>query len=238
MTARRGIALIAGTVVFYLAVSPLVDGFADRNLVGHMLQHALIISVAAPLIALSEPIRTLLGLLGAEEGRRVVRVLRSRPGRAVSSPLFALCAFVATVLVTHLPRVYDFAIENDVPHAAEHLLYLVVGVLFWSVVVGADPTRRPLSLVGVSGFIVAGMVPMLAIGVVFVTSGHVLYAPYEEFASAHRVLSDQEVAATVMWIGDAPMALALVLAGWSSLAREERRQQVRERAMIMSERGA
>jgi cytochrome c oxidase assembly factor CtaG len=232
MTLRRGLFLLAGWLAFGVALSPPLDRAADRELAFHMLQHALLLGVAAPLLALGEPVRVALDLLPPRGARRLVRALRSRPARLLLGPVGALVLFAALLFVTHIPAVYDACLEIDALHGLEHLAYLAVGVLLWTAIVGADPTARPLSLVAVSGLIVAAMVPMMAIGVALATSSHVVYSAYLAHASASAVLAEQETAATAMWAGDLPFALALVLAGWASLSREERAQQRRENAVV------
>ncbi|MGD9734619.1 MAG: cytochrome c oxidase assembly protein [Solirubrobacterales bacterium] len=228
MTARRGLFLAAGWLAFGIALSPPLDQAADRQLAWHMLQHSLLLGVAAPLLALGEPVRVALALLPIGGARRLARWLRSRPARVLMAPATALALFAGLLVLTHVPAVYDACLEISALHGLEHLAYLLVATLLWTVIVGADPTARPLSLVAVTGLIVAAMVPMLAIGVALATSSHVVYASYLADASTAAVLAEQETAATAMWAGDLPFALALVLAGWASLQREEQRQRRRE----------
>lgn len=232
MTLRRGLFLLAGWVAFGVALSPPLDPAADGEIAVHMLQHALLLGVAAPLLALGEPVRVALDLLPPRGSRRLARWLRTRPARLLLGPAAALAYFAALLFATHVPAVYDLCLENDLLHGLEHFAYLGAGVLLWTAIVGADPTAKPLSLVAVAGLIVAAMVPMLAIGMVLATSSHVLYSVYLEGASPGAVIAEQETAATAMWAGDLPFALALVLAGWASVRREERAQRRRERAEV------
>ncbi|HYC81604.1 MAG TPA: cytochrome c oxidase assembly protein [Solirubrobacterales bacterium] len=233
MTPRRGLFLLAGWLAFGVAISPPLDAAADRELAMHMLQHALLLAVAAPLLALGEPVRVALAMLPPRGARRLARALRSGPARLLLGPLGALALFAALLFVTHVPAVYDACLENEILHGLEHFAYLGVGVLLWTAIVGADPTARPLSLVTVSGLIVAAMVPMMAIGVALATASHVVYSAYLAHASQSAVLAEQETAATAMWAGDLPFALALVLAGWAALQREERAQRRRESAVVV-----
>lgn len=222
MTLRRGAFLLAGWLVVGIALSPPLDAAADRSLPWHMLQHMLLLAVAPPLLVLGEPVRVAFDLLPPRRARQLADALRRPPLATLLNPLVALALFFGIVLGTHVPAVFDTAIESEPLHGLEHLSYLVAGLLLWSAAIGADPARKPLSLVGVTGLLTAAMVPMLALGVLLATASGLVYAPY--------ALGEQETAATAMWAGDLPFIAALVLAGWAALRREERLQRLHELA--------
>lgn len=230
MTVRRGAFLLAGWLVVGIALSPPLDAAADESLPLHMAQHMLLLAVAPPLLILGEPIRVAFDLLPPRGARRLAHLLRSRPLQALLNPLVALAVFAAVVLGTHLPAVFDTAMESDSLHALEHGAYLTAGLLFWAAVLGADPAAKPLSLVGVTALLTAAMVPMIAVGVAISTATGVFYPPYAVGASAAAAISEQDAGATAMWAGDLPFAAALVLAGWAAVRREERLQRLRETA--------
>jgi len=222
MTWRRGAFLLAGWLVVGIALSPPLDATADGSLPWHMLQHTLLLAVAPLLLVLGEPVRVAFGLLPARRARQLATALRSRPAAALLNPLVALSLFFLVVLATHIPAVFDTALESDPLHALEHGAYLLAGLLLWSAALGADPAAKPLSLVSVTGLLTAAMVPMLAVGVLLATASRVVYAPY--------AVGEQNAGATAMWAGDLPFIAALVLAGWAALKREERLQRLHEAA--------
>jgi putative membrane protein len=230
MTWRRGAFLLAGWLVVGLALSPPFDSLADENLPWHMLQHMLLLAVAPPLLVLGEPVRVAFDLLPPRGAQRLAAALRRPPLETLLNPVFALALFFLIVLGTHVPVVFDTAMESDPLHALEHLSYLLAGLLLWSAAIGADPARKPLSLVGVTGLLTAAMVPMLALGVALATASGVVYSPYAAASGAATAIGQQETAATAMWAGDLPFIAALVLAGWAALRREERLQRLHELA--------
>ncbi|HEX6456042.1 MAG TPA: cytochrome c oxidase assembly protein [Solirubrobacterales bacterium] len=230
MTWRRGLFLLAGCAVAGVALSPPFDAAADKDLRLHMVQHMLLLAVAPPLIVLGEPIRVAFDLLPVGGARRLAAWLRRPPLATLLSPPVALGLFLLIVLGTHVPAVFDTALESDPLHALEHLSYLVAGLLLWSAAIGADPAAKPLSLIGVTGLLTVAMVPMLALGVILDTASGVVYSPYAAAAGGATAFGEQNAAATAMWAGDLPFILALVLAGWSTLKREERLQRLNETA--------
>jgi cytochrome c oxidase assembly factor CtaG len=230
MTWRRGAFLFAGLLVVGVALSPPLDAAADESLSLHMVQHMLLLAVAPPLLVLAEPVRVAFDLLPPRGARRLADLLRSRPLQALLNPLVALAVFALVVLATHLPAVFDTAMESDPLHALEHGAYLGSGLLFWAAALGADPAAKPLSLVGVTALLTAAMVPMIAVGVAIDTATGVFYAPYAAGTTAVAAIGEQDAGATAMWAGDLPFAAALVLAGWAALRREERLQRLHELA--------
>jgi putative membrane protein len=230
MTWRRGAFLLAGWLVVGVALSPPFDALADESLPWHMLQHMLLLAVAPPLLVLGEPIRVAFDLLPPRRAQQLAAALRRRPLRPLLEPVVALALFVLVVGGTHVPVVFDTALESDPLHGLEHLSYLLAGLLLWSAAIGADPAAKPLSIVGVTGLLTAAMVPMLGLGVVLATASGVFYPPYAATQGAAAALADQNAAATAMWAGDLPFIVALVLAGWAALEREERLQRLHELA--------
>jgi cytochrome c oxidase assembly factor CtaG len=228
MTWKRGAFLLAGWLVVGVALSPPLDAVADESLPWIMVQHMLLLAVAPPLLVLGEPVRVAFDLLPPWRARQLAAALRRPPLATLLNPGVALALFFLIVLATHVPAVFDTAVESDPLHALEHLSYLLAGLLLWSAAIGADPARKPLSIVGLTGLLIAAMIPMLAVGVALATASGVVYSPYAATQGAVAAFGDQNAAATAMWAGDLPFIAALVLAGWAALKREERLQGLRE----------
>lgn len=228
MTWQRGAFLLAGLLVVAFALSPPLDAAADESLPLHMAQHMLLLAVAPPLLVLGEPIRVAFDLLPPRGARRLAALLRSRPLQALLNPLLALVLFAAVVVATHVPAVFDTAMENDSLHALEHGAYLGAGLLFWAAALGADPAAKQLSPVAVVGLLTAATVPMIAVGVALDTATGVFYSPYAIGTSTAAAIAEQDPGATAMWAGDLPFAAAIVLAGWAAVRREERLQRLHE----------
>jgi cytochrome c oxidase assembly factor CtaG len=230
VTWRRGLFLLAGWAIVGIALSPPLDAIADEDLTVHMVQHMLLLAVAPPLIVLGEPIRVAFDLLPPRRAQQLATWLRRPPLATLLNPFVALSLFFLIVIGTHIPAVFDTALESDPLHALEHLSYLAAGLLLWSAAIGADPAAKPLSLIGVTGLLTAAMVPMLALGVLLDTASGVVYSPYATATGTATAFGEQNAAATAMWAGDLPFIVALVLAGWAALKREERLQRLRELA--------
>src|SRR3954471_21969014 len=148
MTMRRAAFLLAGWLVVGVALSPPFDAVADENLPWHMLQHMLLLAVAPPLLVLGEPVRVAFDLLPPRRAQQLAAALRRPPLSTLLNPVVALALFFVILIGTHVPVVFDTALDSDPLHALEPLSSRLAGLLVWSGAIGADPARKPLSIVG------------------------------------------------------------------------------------------
>jgi putative copper resistance protein D len=226
--ARRTLAGLAGLTALAAASARGLDGRAARLLSVHMLQHAVIQLVAAPLLVASAPLRLALGTLPRAPRRRLARLLHGRLARALSRPLVGLGIFVAALALVHEPAVYDAALRHPLVHAAEHAVLLWSAIALWVPIVGADPLPRRAGPIACVGVLVGAMVAMSALGAGLATLRTVAYPAYA--ATTPDALADQALAGGVMWVAGMAVVLpALVAVAWSTLWAQERAQRARER---------
>jgi putative copper resistance protein D len=228
-------AWLAGLAVYLLAVaSPL--GYYDTALFSvHMVQHLLLVMVAAPLLVLAAPVTLLLRVASPAARREwILPVLHSRVVRVVAHPVMAWGLFAAVMWFSHFSPLFDAALEDELLHRAEHVLYLVSGLLFWWPVVGADPSPHRLAYPARLFYLALGMPLSSLLGLVIFSAQTVLYPHYATLVRdwGPPPLDDQALAGGIMWVGgDAAFVLALVLtvAAW---LRFEEREAIREDARL------
>jgi putative membrane protein len=182
----RPAAFLAGVVVVGAAVVSPLDAAAHRSLWVHMVQHVLLISAAAPLLALGRPVD-------------VVRTVWSRPLPAIPKPgVWTMVTAaggiqVVVLLLWHAPALYDNALANDALHGAEHLTLLVTAVALWSALDNVRGERGGLAVVAL--FVVS--FPPLLLGAAMTFATTLWYRSYA--AEGGRALTDQQIAGAVMW---------------------------------------
>lgn len=197
-------------------LSPL-SAAAGRSLAAHMVQHLLVVAVAAPLWASAGVGRALLCLLPLGTRRALAAgTLRTVPGarEALLSPLSATAIYVATLWLWHMPAAYLGALGHEVLHGAEHGAFLAAACLFWATVLpgpkGAHRrTAAHVALLGAS-FAIGGLGALMAL------SPRPWYPEYAALAAAtgRDALSDQQLAGVLMWMpmGGVHAAAALAIA--------------------------
>jgi putative membrane protein len=205
-----GLGVLAGAVM-----SPLDSVADDRSFAAHMVQHELLLTVAPLLLLMGLDAQLLVPLT-----RLVIRpALRNRVStwalRGLTAPSLALGLWGASVIAWSLPAMVALAYRNETVHNLEHVQLLVVGLLFWAVILAPFPSlHRPnlarkltyLAIVCAIGAVVASVLAF---------DPAILYrVPY---ADSRRwlglsALAEQRLAAAVMMAID--MSAALAAAVW------------------------
>ena len=133
---------LAGVALVLLGLVSPLDAIAEEYLQSaHMLQHVLIadLGIALTLVAVRGPLalfflpRDLLAPLAR------VRILR-RALAFLLRPAVAISLWVATLVAWHVPALYEAALASPAVHRLEHLSFVVVGLLVWTLIV--DPAHH------------------------------------------------------------------------------------------------
>lgn len=214
--------LVLGVLAAAVAVSPPGEEIAEASLRGHMIQHMVLMFVAAPLIAAGGP-STLIRLLPRHFRRAAARMTHARVAGVLLSAPFAWIAFGAVQWVVHLPSVIAVAERQHLLHAALHGLLLAVAVVFWLPVVSPGPPVRPRPAIRVA-YLVTAMPVGDALAIWLMSVPRPLYEGVS--------LDDQRAAATVMLAGSIVLGVAAALTAWRAVVHEHRRELRRERLEV------
>ncbi|HVL27392.1 MAG TPA: cytochrome c oxidase assembly protein [Acidimicrobiales bacterium] len=197
-------------------LSPLAT-YAEALLSVHMAQHLLLVLGSAPLLVAARPGEPLLAVLPAEVAARLRAAGRSAPVRALTSPLVAWGLFAATGWAVHFTGLFDLALRNPAVHAAEHVLFLGSGILFWLPVLGPRRMSHPLRLL----YLAMAMPQNTFLALAIYSAGRPLYQAYGELGRTWgpSLLDDQRHGAGFMWVvGDLTLLVAVlaVTARWAT----------------------
>lgn len=202
-----------------------------------MVQHMLLVAVAAPLLLLGAPIRPLLRGLPRSWRTGVVRpVARNGAVRAalhaLRHPLVAGALYVAGLYAWHVPLLYDAALADEGVHVLEHLWFMATALLFWSCVIDPEPFRARLPYAArIVYLLLAGAAQNTILGGLLAFSTRLLYRSYEGRPERYGfdAVVDQRVGGAIMWVpGDVIFLAAASLSFFLWLAEEERTQLRRE----------
>ena len=226
---------LAGLAAIVLALASPIEFYDTTLFAVHMVQHLLLMMVAAPLLALAAPI-TLLLRVSSPDARRhwILPVLHSRVVRVVSYPLVAWGLFAGVMWFTHFSPIFDAALDDLTLHRLEHVLFLATALLFWWPVVGADPSPHRMGYPARLFYLALGMPLSSFLGLVIFSAQTVLYQHYVTLVRdwGPTPLVDQQWAGGIMWAGGDlafVVALLLTVAAW---LRHEERENLREDARL------
>jgi len=203
----QALAFSASLLVIVLALCSPIDYYADDLFWVHMLQHILLLTVAPPLLLLGRPWPRMWRALPLAPRTKVARTMtHSRwvaPVRALARPLPAWLLFNVTFVGWHIPAAYNATLTSGVIHALEHAMFFFIGLLFWARVIDPGPLRPrlvwPVRIAYAASTMVVGW--LLAITLVMVQ--HPIYGYYaalETRPGGITALTDQQLAAGVMWV--------------------------------------
>jgi cytochrome c oxidase assembly factor CtaG len=221
--AGRTLAFSLGLLSILAAVDSPLDPLADTLFAAHMAQHVLLITVAPPLLIVSAPWMRLWQPLPLGFRRAVARAVALSPrlrvlraiAHALGHPLAAWALASATLIVWHVPALYDLTLRNDAVHQLEHALFFFTALLFWGAVVDSPPFHSRLDWIRRGVFVLTGMLVGWVLAVVLAFARSPLYPAYASLG--HRpggisALGDQAIAAGVMWVpGSLSYSIAFVV---------------------------
>lgn len=207
----RTAALLTGTVVVAVALSPPVAANAHTDARGHMVQH-LLLGMYAPLaLVLSAPVTLFLGAAPGSARRRVAAALRSRPLHVLSHPVPAALLSTGSLFLLYLTPLYELSMERPAAHALLNLHFVAAGCLFAWTIAGPDPAPRRPGVLTRAVVLVGAMAAHAYLA-------KLLYARAEQLplAAVHEVPQIEQAAQLMYYGGDgAEILLAVALfAGW------------------------
>ena len=204
----------AGWAVLATALASPLHALGAELLAAHMVQHELIMVVAAPLLVLGRPLVPWLFALPVSWRHGLGRWSRGsavRPAWAVASrPVVAFALHAAAILVWHVPAAYQATLRSDAAHALQHASFLATALLFWQALLH-PPTRArhgPAVL-----YLFATSLYTGGLGALLALSPTPWYPAYGAAGApwGYTPLEDQQLAGLIMWMPGAAAYLAAAL---------------------------
>jgi putative membrane protein len=196
--AREAVAFQGGLLLALLAVVSPLGYWAGRYIWVRSIQDLLLAFTVPPLVVLGAPWEI--------PARRRVR----STGWWLARPIAVAVAFNVIWLGWHITPLYDLSATNTAVRYLEYVCYLGAGILFWLQIIGSRPSRPTLPPMRRLAMLVATAVADAILGMVLVFGSGVVYPVYRGPSHhALSVLSDQQAAGAVLWMGVLP---ALIIA--------------------------
>jgi putative copper resistance protein D len=144
----------------------------------------------------------------------LLAALHSRASRFLTNPIVATVLFVAGFYGLYFGGLFDAAAGNHAAHVAMNLHFLLSGYLFYWVVIGVDPTPRPIPPLGKLAMVFASLPLHAFFGVVVMGTKTVLAGDFYQSLKLYwhtDLLSDQQLGGGIAWsAGEVPLVLVLI----------------------------
>lgn len=220
-TTRIRAALIAFAAIASALMTP-IDALAGALFSAHMVQHLLLIVIAAPLLVRADVAGAVFRSLPLRSRRRLAGGLKASglalAWGALRHPLPAWVLHASVLWLWHLPVPYEAALRSDALHAVEHATMLGSAVVFWIPVLTRSSRGRMQGGAAILYLFTFGMQASL-LGALLTLAEHPWYVAHTPWTAAWglTLIEDQQLAGAIMWVpGGAAylVAVARVFLAW------------------------
>ena len=214
---REVVCFATGWSTLATALASPVDSLGAVLFSMHMVQHELLMVVAAPLLVLSRPLEAWVWALPATRRPAIVGAFRSPVPLALwdisTSPRGAWLFHAMVVWAWHVPVLFEAGLRSEAIHALQHASFLTSALCLWWTVL--HPERAGTHTGGALASVFTTMLHTGALGALLTFSRHAWYPDYQGYGGL-TALEDQQLGGLVMW---APAALPYLAAGLWLLGR-------------------
>jgi putative membrane protein len=190
------------TALVAALISPLHE-LSRRLFSAHMIEHEVMLAVAAPLLVAARPLGAMLWAVPQDWRRALGGAVRCRAfalaWSALTLPLVATLVHGAAIWVWHLPRLFDLALAHESLHWLQHFSFFATALLFWWAL--QEGHERAAGHGAAVGYLFATALHTGFLGVLLLFSPMVWYAPSAAAADwGLTPLEDQQLAGLIMWV--------------------------------------
>jgi cytochrome c oxidase assembly factor CtaG len=217
----RTLSWLLGCLTLLFATSSGVGRYMPAMFSVHMAAHMLLSMLVPILLVLGAPVSLALRALpaagrGEPPGMRewLLAALHSRLSRFLTNPVVATVLFIAGFYGLYLGGIFDAAVGSHAGHVAMNVHFLVSGYLFYWVVIGVDPTPRPIPPLAKVAVVFASLPLHAFFAVVLMGTRGVLGETF--YRSLHLswhtdLLADQRLGGGIAWAaGEIPLVIVMI----------------------------
>ncbi|OBF77883.1 copper resistance protein CopD [Mycobacterium sp. 852002-51613_SCH5001154] len=217
----RTVAWLLGCLTLLFVTSSGVGRYMPAMFSVHMVAHMGLSMLVPILLVLGAPVSLALRALPAAgrddpPGMRewLLAALHSGLSRFLTNPVVATVLFVAGFYGLYLSSLFDIAVGSHAGHLAMNLHFLLSGYLFYWIVIGVDPTPRPIPPLAKVGVVFASLPLHAFFGVVLMGTRRVLGADYYRSLGLtwHTdLIGDQRLGGGIAWAaGELPLVIVML----------------------------
>jgi putative membrane protein len=193
-----------GWICLAVALVSPVHELGERLFTAHMLEHEVLMTVAAPLLVLARPVGGMLFGLPPAWRSAVGGIGRRNPvahlWQFLTDPLVATLVHGVAIWIWHAPVLFNAALNNPFVHGVQHVSFFGSALLFWWALRRGRARRRGYGAAVFYLFVTALHSGFL--GILLAVARQPLY-PGQNAAAPEwglTALEDQQLAGLIMWV--------------------------------------
>lgn len=217
----RIVAWLLGCLILLVTTSSGIGRYMPAMFSIHMIAHMLLSMLVPILLVLGAPVTLALRALPAAgrtdpPGPRewLLAALHSRVSQVLTNPFVATALFVVGFYGLYFGGIFDAVAGSHAAHLAMNVHFLLSGYLFYWVVIGVDPTPRPIPPLAKLAVVFASLPLHAFFGVVLMGTKAVMGESFYRSLqlSWHTdLLGDQRLGGGIAWAaGEVPLVIVLI----------------------------
>ena len=236
ITARHGISFVGAVAVLVLALMSPLHVLSEDLFSAHMVQHLILMLIAAPLLVSSDfPLALLWALPRSRAQSLGSGFNQSRPvsgtWRVLNQPVFVWILFTLAMWLWHAPLLYQAALKSEIIHTLEHLSFLITAMLFWWILFKRNrPDHIHYGMI--VPFLFLTVLQSGILGALMTFTERPWYPDYATLTYSWGLtpLQDQQLAGLVMWIPGGAVFTLLTIGYFAAWLRALERRSVQLRS--------
>jgi putative membrane protein len=209
---------VGWTMLALALLSPL-HWLGERLFVAHMIEHEIIMVLAAPLLAVARPAGAFLWALPMRWrkglGKAAQAPLIAMPWTLARLPLVATLIHTVALWAWHMPFLYNSVLTNIAMHRLQHASFFFSALLFWWTLFYGPARHRAYGIAVACLFFTS--LNSAVLGIFLTLARTPWYPQQQQLAESWGLtpLEDQQLAGLVMWVppGLIYLGFALFFAG-------------------------
>lgn len=230
----RTVSWVLGWLVVVVSTSSALGQYASAQFGIHMIVHMSLNMLAPVLLVLGGVVTLLLRATtphtrdqAAGPHEWITAVLHWPGTRIIYSPILVFILYIGSYYALYMSPLFETLIRFHWAHQAMNIHFLVVGYLFYGLVIGVDRPPRPLPPIGKLGFVLAAMPFHAFFGIILMTATTPIAENFYrtlDFPWMGDLMAQQYLGGGVAWAGGELPLLIVVIALGIQWARQDQRE--------------
>jgi putative membrane protein len=220
----RALSFFCGLILLAVALLSPLDRWGAELFALHMVQHEVLMLIAAPLLVLARPLPVFLWAFSGEWRIRLGR-LSMHPGvegswRLLSAPITGWLVHALALWIWHTPALFNAVLIHPGIHDLQHFTFFATALLFWTALF--QERRRDHQGAAIL-YLFTTTVHSGVLGALITFAQRPWYSSYLQTSQSWGLtaLEDQQLGGLIMWVPSSLVyvgAALVLLARWISMS--------------------
>ena len=210
----HGLGFAGGLAAVALALLSPLDRWGTELFALHMVQHEVLMLIAAPLLVLGRPLPVFLWAFSGRSRTWVAQVSHAHSVQvvwaAMLTPMVAWLLHALVLWIWHAPPLFEAALRNGTVHDIQHVSFLASALVFWAAMI---ETRKQTQQGAVIIYLFTTTVHTSVLGALITFAARPWYAAYMQTPRnwGLSALEDQQLGGLIMWVPGSLVYVAIAL---------------------------